>query len=183
MTIDPSARLSDAGISRLVAEAGGKDRLRQHFNLHASFAEPCQRFLNAMCADSYIEPHRHGEHAGVETIVALTGTFACILFNDDGTPSNISVFGSGDWHRRVGLAYGVEVRPGVWHTIVMLSDTGVMLELKAGPFEPSAAKSIAPFAPAARSDEAGTYLANLKLMIADYYPRLAEMLSRVPETI
>ena len=40
--------LTTALLSRLTGKAGMSSRSRQTFNIHASYYEPCQRFLNAI---------------------------------------------------------------------------------------------------------------------------------------
>jgi cupin fold WbuC family metalloprotein len=178
-----SDRLGAPALATLIVHAGRSARRRKHFNLHDSFDDPCQRFLNAMCADSYIRPHRHDIASGVETIVALDGILACLFFAHDGDVAGITVFGSATAPQFVPMSRGVEVPPGVWHTIVTLSAVSVMLELKAGPFIQTAAKLAADFAPEEGSDEAAAYLSRLRAAVFDYAPRLLDSLSRFPEKI
>ncbi len=183
MAESPGARLSETALDALSARATGSPRLRQHFNLHDSYDDPCQRLLNAMARDSYIAPHRHDARSGVETIIALRGILACVLFDDDGRHRSVALFGDAASAIGPKLAVGVEVPPLTWHTIVMLSATGVMLELKAGPFDPAAAKFPAPFAPDEQSGEAAPYLSRLRALILAHHPRLRDTLSRLPEKI
>lgn len=43
-------------LESLVAKAKNSPRLRQNYNLHDSYDEPCQRLLNAIEPDSYLPP-------------------------------------------------------------------------------------------------------------------------------
>jgi cupin fold WbuC family metalloprotein len=144
----------------LVAAAGMSARLRQHDNLHASPNDPCQRLFNAIGQDSYIRPHRHNTDPKVETLVAVWGRFALLLFNDLGGLTDVVEFGVGT------DAMAIELPPALWHTIVALTPQAVLFEAKAGPFNPSAAKELAPWAPDEGSGAAAAFLAELQRTVA-----------------
>ncbi len=140
----------------LIRQAAQSPRLRQHLNLHSSFADPCQRLLNALWYDSYIAPHRHTADPKEETLIALRGDLGCIAFDDEGT-----IIG----HRRLsagGPNAAVVVAPGEWHTVIALGETAVLLEVKAGPFDPSAAKEAALWAAPEGSPDAPAFLNRLR---------------------
>lgn len=128
--------------------------MRQHLNIHRDYEEPCQRFLNAIGIDSYIRPHRHALDPKAETIFAVRGLFALLVFDDEGAITRIEKFGT------EGLCdnAGVELAAATWHTILALTPGAVALELKAGPFQPSAAKEPASWAPEEGSRDAAGYL-------------------------
>ena len=69
---------------KLVIQAKSSRRARASFNLHHSFEEKCQRLLNAVGIDSYIQPHRHLLDPKVETLIAVQGLFAVITFDNAG---------------------------------------------------------------------------------------------------
>jgi hypothetical protein len=48
-----------------------------------------------------------------------------------------------------------------WHTVIALEPGCVLLEVKAGPFDPNQPKVLAPWAPEEGSDAAGDYLSRL----------------------
>lgn len=152
----------DASFMRALADAASASpRRRRHFNLHADYADPCQRLLNAMRRDSYIRPHRHLADPKAETLFALKGRFAFVTFDDEGAVTAVTPFASEAHLAGPADLLGVEVAVGLWHTVVALSDEAVLLEIKAGPFRPDAAKEPAPWAPEEGSDAGAAYLATL----------------------
>lgn len=140
----------------LVMRAAQSPRLRQHFNLHSSYADPCQRLLNALWHNSYIAPHRHIADPKEETLVAVRGDLCFVAFDDDGAIIGHRQLGAG------GCNVAIVVAPGEWHTVVALSETAVLLEVKAGPFDPLVGKEAAPWAPTEGSPEAAAYLQGLR---------------------
>jgi len=138
----------------LCDQARQSPRRRQHLNLHTDYADPCQRFLNAISCESYIRPHRHKLDPKVECLIALRGTLGVIVFDDSGAAIKTM---------RIGADYlignvGVQILPEQWHTVVGLTDMAILLEIKDGPFDPYAAKEPAPWAPVEGAYEAADYL-------------------------
>ena len=74
--------LDSAFLDRLAAEAAAAPRRRKNFNLHAANEYPCQRFFNALCADSYVQPHRHADATKDETLVLLRGRLGAVIFDE-----------------------------------------------------------------------------------------------------
>jgi len=62
----------------LCQQADNSSRSRQHFNIHSSYEENCQRLFNAIQPNSYIPPHRHSIADKKELLVAIRVVF---LFN------------------------------------------------------------------------------------------------------
>jgi cupin fold WbuC family metalloprotein len=120
-------------LDALVDEAQASSRRRQNKNIHTDYAEACQRLFNAIEPDSYIRPHRHSLEPRAETMIAVRGLIALVIFDDEGNIIESTRFGAcgGEGH-----AVGVEVPPGVWHTVVALESGSVLFEVKAGPFNP-----------------------------------------------
>jgi cupin fold WbuC family metalloprotein len=145
-------------LGALISKGQASPRKRQHLNIHQGYEDPCQRFLNAIGTDSYIRPHRHSLDPKAETIIAIRGLFALVVFDQQGAIARIEKFGT------EGLCSnaGVELAPATWHTVLALTPQAVALELKAGPFEPSAAKEPAPWAPEEGSPTAADYLRFLR---------------------
>jgi hypothetical protein len=56
----------------------------------------------------------------------------------------------------------VVVEPHTWHTVLALTPGAVLLECKAGPFDPNAAKEQAHWAPEEGSSAAPGYLRELR---------------------
>ncbi|MBM3117381.1 WbuC family cupin fold metalloprotein [Jeongeupia naejangsanensis] len=131
----------------LVKKGERAPRRRQHQNIHVDYEDPCQRFFNAVGVDSYIRPHRHSLDPKDETLIAVMGVFALITFDDEGLIQAVVKFGSEKFAASLDVGVGVNISPDTWHTVVALVDGSVLLELKAGPFNPDAAKEAAPWAP------------------------------------
>jgi cupin fold WbuC family metalloprotein len=145
----------------LVLQAVAAPRRRQHRNIHADYADPCQRVFNAIEPDSYLRPHRHGPAQGAETMLAVRGLFALVVFDDVGNIAQVQRFGAGPHVFNLAIASGTETPPGRWHTVVSLESGSVLLEIKAGPFEPSAPKFSALWAPEEGTSEGEAYLNEL----------------------
>lgn len=149
---------SAAYLDSLVDEAVASPRLRQHRNIHVDYADPCQRLFNAIEPSSYIRPHRHSRGPGPETMMAVRGLMALFVFDDEGGVTQVQRFGAGLHVGADGVAAGVEVPTGCWHTVVALEPGSVLLEVKAGPFDPAASKEPALWAPEEGGDAAAGYL-------------------------
>lgn len=150
-------------LNELVDQAKASPRLRQHKNIHTSYREPCQRLFNAIEVGSYIRPHKHASDPRDEMLVAVRGQMALLSFDDDGGVVDVVRFGSdafGD-----DLAVGVELPANTWHTVLALVPGCVLLEVKAGPFDPSQPKDLAPWAPEEGSSLVNDYLILLQTKI------------------
>jgi cupin fold WbuC family metalloprotein len=90
---------------------------------------------------TYVCLHRHTDPPKWELFLALTGSAACLTFDDAGTISERCDLTAG------GPLFGVEIPVATWHTVVALEPGTVLFELKEGPFEPLAAKDFAAWAP------------------------------------
>jgi cupin fold WbuC family metalloprotein len=80
---------------------------------------------------------------------------AMVTFDDQGKVINVLRFGTerhGD-----AMAVGAEVSSDTWHTVIALEPGCVLLEVKAGPFDPNQPKDLAPWAPEEDSVEAQDY--------------------------
>lgn len=148
--------------NQLSATATNSRRQRQHYNLHASYEELCQRFFNAIEPDTYIRPHRHDASQGVETLVAIRGAMALVVFSETGEVKHVQKLGVASMLAAEDVATVVEVEPGIWHTVISLEPGSLLLEVKAGPFNPDTPKYPASWAPEESSDESGEYLKWLK---------------------
>ena len=149
--------LTPADLAALCQAASASPRARMHRNLHAADAEPCQRLVNAMRADSYIRPHRHPDYLTNESLLALRGRFLLIEFDEAG--EIVASLRMGGDSADVVVA---ELVPMRWHTIVALQDDCILFETKSGPYDAAAAKTFAPWAPAEGSVDAPHYLAGLR---------------------
>ena len=152
-----SARYLDS----LVAEAERSPRRRQFRNVHRSMTEPAQRLFNAIEPDSYIRPHRHLSDPRDETLIAVCGRFALITFDDQGEIMEIVRLASEKYLETAECSVGVELPAGTWHSVVALVPGSVLMEVKAGPFNPQAPKEFALWSPEEGSAMAQDYLDGL----------------------
>lgn len=154
-------RFSADFLAGLSGDALRSPRGRSHSNVHTSYQDPCQRFFNAIGMTSYIRPHRHALDPKPETLIAVKGLFALLIFEQGGEIREIVCFGTeryGDGR----IDVGAEIPSDTWHTVIALEAHGVLFELKAGPFEPGSAKEPAPWAPEEGTAAAQPYLDELR---------------------
>jgi cupin fold WbuC family metalloprotein len=148
-------QLIDAPLIDAVTERARKSpRLRTNHNFHRDHADNPHRFLNALTRGTYCAPHRHLEPPKSETFLVLRGEVVVFLFDDRGRVSARHLLG------RAGL-FGIDIAPGAWHSIAAQSDSAVCFEVKPGPYEASADKEFAPWAPREGDARASAYLAEL----------------------
>ena len=145
----------------LVLQAVASPRRRQHRNIHIDYTDHCQRLFNAIEPNSYLRPHRHSPAQGAETMIAVRGLMALVVFDDNGEIKQFQRFGAGSRLVDRNIAVGAETPPATWHTVVSLESGSVLLEVKAGPFDPLAPKFPAPWAPAEGTSEGSAYLGKL----------------------
>jgi cupin fold WbuC family metalloprotein len=147
----------------LTGQAKVSPRLRQHRNVHQSYKEASQRLFNAIEPGSYIRPHRHASDPREELLIAVRGLMALVTFDDQGAMTDVLRFGT----ERHGdeMAVGTEVSSSTWHTVIALEPGCVLLEVKAGPFDPNQPKDLAPWAPQEGNSSAVSYLQQLMLRI------------------
>ena len=140
----------------LTSQAKAGPRLRQHRNIHQSYQDNCQRLFNAIEPGSYIRPHRHATEPREELLIAIRGSMALITFDDQGAVNGSLRFGAEKYGND--FAVGVEVVSNTWHTVIALEPGCILLEVKAGPFDPNQPKDLAPWAPQEGSQDAVGYL-------------------------
>lgn len=140
----------------LCLAADAKIRKRQHHNIHESFTDPCQRLFNAICVGSYIRPHRHLASLGYEMFIGICGVMVLVTFDDQG--NLVRAVGIGDGGTRGSQVSVAEIQAGTWHTVIALQPRSVLLEVKAGPFDPNQSKDYPVWAPEEGSPEAAQYL-------------------------
>lgn len=149
----PVRIFDSAFLDRLSAEAAVVPRRRKNYNLHAADEYPCHRFFNAMCADTYVPPHRHREPGKDETLVLLRGSLGVVIFDAQGNVANTATL-------RPGMV--ADVPHDTFHTWIALADGTVFFEAKAGPYVPLPPDEKALFAPPEGDPRAPEYLTWLK---------------------
>lgn len=125
--------------------AAESPRRRMNYNFHESASENPHRFLNVLLRGTYVRPHRHSAPPKSETFIVLEGMVEAILFDDQGAVTARHVLGA---EGPGGKVWGIDLPPGVWHTVLALSERAVCFEVKPGPWEPASDKEFASWAPA-----------------------------------
>lgn len=146
-------------LNQLIDDAKCSPRKRQHRNIHQSYIDPCQRLFNAIEPGSYIHPHRHATAARDELLIAIRGLMALVTFDDRGKVIRVVSFGANS--NGAGSTVGAEVPASTWHTVIALEPSCILLEVKAGPFDPNQPKDLALWAPNEGSVAATEYLKKL----------------------
>lgn len=146
--------LDDPLIEQVIAQAKASPRLRMNHNFHASPLDNPHRFLNVLVEGTYCAPHRHLHPPKCEALIALRGQVAILVFDDEGQVTATHRLGEGG-------VWGIDIQPGIWHTIVVLSPVAVCYEVKPGPWNPHNDKEFAPFGPPEGAPEVSAYLAGL----------------------
>ena len=144
------SELMDATLARAVSSSRG----RINHNFHPSLSDNPHRFLNAWTRGSYAAPHRHLKVPKPESFVVLRGELALFIFDDDGTLTETHILGRGG-------VVGIDLAPGVWHTVAALTETAICFEVKAGPYDAATDKEFATWAPREGDPAAAAYLTAL----------------------
>jgi cupin fold WbuC family metalloprotein len=155
--------------SSLVAEtlvrAQSSPRRRMNHNLHSGPGDNPHRFLNVFLQYSYVVPHRHAGPPKSETFLVLDGVAALFRFDGAGVVTGRWLLSpqapdDSEYSLEYG-GFGIDVAPGVWHTITALTPTAVCFEVKPGPWNPASDKEFAPWAPREDDPGAAAYLQRL----------------------
>ncbi|AFM12396.1 WbuC family cupin fold metalloprotein [Turneriella parva] len=133
-------------LDELENRARDSARQRTNHNFHATFEENPNRFLNVMVRGTYVTPHRHTTPPKSESFVVLRGQLLFITFDDQGDLKTVTRLSASD-------NYGIDIGPGIWHSIIVESETAICFEVKPGPYAPASDKDFAPWAP--REGEVG----------------------------
>lgn len=150
-------RIDDALIDETLALAKASARGRAMHSFHPNHEANLHRFLNAFTRGSYCTPHRHLEPPKAEGLVILRGTLAIVIFDDSGVVVEVVKLDQ----RNV----GIDLSPGVWHTVLAVTDTAVCYEVKPGPYVAATDKQFASWAPREGAPGAAEYMANLQRIV------------------
>ena len=143
--------ISGALFDTVAAQASASPRLRMNHNFHSGAADNPHRFLNVLLRGTYIRPHRHSAPPKSESFIVLEGMADVILFDDRGAVTARYPLGA---ESPEGRLWGVDISPGVWHTILARTARVVCFEVKPGPWIPSTDKEFAAWAPAENNPDA-----------------------------
>ena len=135
-------------LNQVSREAEKSPRLRMNHNFHESPDAPVQRMLNALEPGTYLRPHRHKNPDREEMYLVLRGKLITFFFDDNGNVTERIEISPAEGK------YGIEIPPGVWHSIVVLEKGTVIYEAKQGPYIPLSKENVAPWAPDVNDVEA-----------------------------
>ena len=139
-------------IARVTEGARSSPRRRMNHNFHSGPEDNPHRFLNVLLRGTYVQPHRHLRHPKSEGFLALEGKGLVVEFDDNGAIAARHEIGPGC------TSFGVDIAPGVWHSVLAVSDVLVCYEVKPGPWDPREDKEFATWAPPEGSPDVERYL-------------------------
>jgi cupin fold WbuC family metalloprotein len=113
------------------------------------------RFLNVMIQGTYIAPHRHLDPPKAESFLVLDGEIAFFTFDDAGRIATTHILGR--------EAVGIDMEPGVWHSMTPITPHAICYEVKPGPWVASTDKEFAAWAPREGDPRVSDYLKTLLL--------------------
>ncbi|EAA4789805.1 cupin fold metalloprotein, WbuC family [Escherichia coli] len=121
-------------IDKLFNQAKDSDRKRAHYLLHQSYEEKVQRLLIAFLKNSYVEPHFHKNSNQWEMFIVIQGVFELTKYSEGGSIIERIIIEAG------ADILAVEIYPCEIHSVRCLSEKGLLMEVKEGPFNPLEAK-------------------------------------------
>jgi len=137
---------------KLLSEASDRPRKRSHRNLHESLSDPVQRTCVALEFGTYVRPHLHPQPNKWELLVVLQGRLGVLQFDADGAVRERMELEPG------GDMGAVELEPNTWHTVFPLDGDAVILDIKEGPYDPSALIHFASWSPEEGTAEVEAFL-------------------------
>jgi cupin fold WbuC family metalloprotein len=129
-------------------------------NFHDGPGDNPHRMLNVLLRGTYVRPHRHVAPPKSEAFLPLTGRVGIVCFDGSGAIIGRYLLDA------AGPIRGIDLAPGVWHTVVALSDVSVCYEVKPGPWEPASDKDFAEWAPAEQTPEAARLVIDWEALFA-----------------
>lgn len=128
-------------LNNISIEAAQSPRLRKNLNFHQHNAAQCQRLLNALEPNTYVQPHRHLDPEKEETMIVLRGRFGLLIFDALGNITDKIILSPTD------NALGITIPVGTFHSMIALESGSVFFEAKAGPYVPISTEEKAVWAP------------------------------------
>jgi len=153
--------LTNSLINEVIDNAKNDKRKRKNYNFH-NLSDNVQRMLNAIEPDSYIRPHKHINPPKIEFFIVLKGKFYVVFFNENGEIYDVVYL---DGKKNI----GIDIKPGVIHSLISLKKGGVIFETKDGPYDPSTDKKFPDWAPLENTIESYNYLKKLKIKAKLFY--------------
>ena len=128
MTIDK--KLLDS----LTAVAKASPRLRMNYDLRNSAEDGSQRMLNALEPGTPLPIHRHTKSS--ETVVCLRGRLQEVFYSDAGEVTEVIELAP------CSDCVALNIPIGQWHTVRVLENGTVIMEVKDGRYEPQEPEDI-----------------------------------------
>lgn len=139
-------------LDKAVALSRKSPRKRIIYPFHKSDNDMLHRMLNAIQPNSYVRPHMHNDPPKSESVVMLRGALKYIIFESDGSVKDHFVLKAGT------SRFGVDLEPGVIHSMAALEPDTVLYESKTGPYVKLNDKQFAAFSPEEKSPDVPDYL-------------------------
>jgi len=136
----------------LAEKASASPRQRAIHCFHSGPEDNPHRMLNALRKGTYVRPHRHMSPPKSEAFLPLTGRVGIVCFDDSGAVTELYELDA------AGPVRGIDLGPGIWHTVVALSDVSVCYEVKPGPWDATSDKDFAAWAPEEGAPEAAKWV-------------------------
>lgn len=152
-------KITESFIKNVTDKSKIAKRGRCNYNFHKSFDEKVQRFLNIADPGTYIRPHKHENPDKTEVFIILKGKAVMLEFSRNGKLVDYAMLDSKSGN------FGAEVPPGVYHSFISLKKGTAVYEIKEGPFDPTADKLFAPWAPDEGTKEAQLFNKNIILKL------------------
>lgn len=121
-------KLDKVLIEKIAKEAAASPRLRMHYDLRDSAEEDSQRMLNVLLPGTEVPIHRHKNSS--ELVVCLQGSCIERLYDEQGKETEAVTLTAG------GEVPAMVIPAGVYHTLDASAGMSVIVEVKAGKFEP-----------------------------------------------
>ena len=161
----PIQTIDDELIQSVIEKAKLSPRRRMNHNFHSGPADNPHRFLNVFLEGSYVAPHRHSAPPKAESFIVLDGYVAVFCFEENGDVRSRHLIGSGTLPLLRSsfppAVRGIDIAPGIWHTITAVTPVAVCFEVKPGPWEPTSDKEFAAWAPLEGDAQVAAYLDSL----------------------
>ena len=135
-------KINNKLIKQVARKAKTAPRKRINYNFHQDYNEGIQRILNAADTQTYVRPHKHEAPDKTEIFIILKGRVLCVEFDDAGKITDHLFLDAAKGN------FGVEIKPGTWHSFISLKNGSCVYEIKEGPYDPKVDKQFAPWSPA-----------------------------------
>ena len=148
-------KISEHDINFIKEVAKTTPRKRARICAHQSNQHALHEMMIAICADSYIHPHRHIGKS--ESFHVIEGEVDVVVMSDNGGIKEVVELGDSKSNRN----FYYRLSNAYFHTLIIKSDLLVVHEVTNGPFLPTETE-LASFAPQeSESEAANEYMSSL----------------------